>query len=163
MATEIILPKVDMVMENGTFVEWLKNEGDQVKKGDPLFVILTDKATIEIESPADGILAGLSAKPDDIIPVTSVIGYVIKEGEKVPNVPKVIISGVKEQLMTDLQVEKSLPLDEIVEQQEQLIRATPLARKMAGELGLDLTKIKGRGPRGRIYRNAHDLLCLSRY
>ena len=58
MATEVIMPKVDMVMETGTFVEWLKKEGDHVNKGDPLFVITTDKAAIEIESPADGILAG---------------------------------------------------------------------------------------------------------
>ena len=59
MATEVIMPKVDMVMDNGTFVEWLKQEGEQVEKGDPLFVVLTDKANIEIEAPASGILAGL--------------------------------------------------------------------------------------------------------
>ena len=62
MATEVIMPKVDMVMETGTFVEWLKKEGEHVNKGDPLFVITTDKAAIEMESPADGILAGVNAK-----------------------------------------------------------------------------------------------------
>ncbi len=51
MATEVIMPKVDMVMETGTFVEWLKKEGEHVNKGDPLFVIDTDKAAIEVESP----------------------------------------------------------------------------------------------------------------
>jgi pyruvate dehydrogenase E2 component (dihydrolipoamide acetyltransferase) len=59
MATEVIMPKVDMVMETGTLVEWLIKEGGQVNKGDALFVITTDKAAIEVESPADGILAGV--------------------------------------------------------------------------------------------------------
>ena len=58
MAYEIIMPKVDMVMETGTFVEWLKKEGEPVKQGEPLFVIMTDKSAIEVEAPADGILAG---------------------------------------------------------------------------------------------------------
>jgi pyruvate dehydrogenase E2 component (dihydrolipoamide acetyltransferase) len=73
MATAVIMPKVDMVMETGTFVEWLKGEGEHVEKGEPLFVIMTDKASIEIESPGSGVLAGVRAKPDQVIPVTEVI------------------------------------------------------------------------------------------
>src|SRR5512133_2353589 len=84
MATEVIMPKVDMVMETGTFVEWLKKEGEQVNKGDALFVITTDKAAIEIESPADGILSGVRAKVDDVIPVTEVIAYILAPGEALP-------------------------------------------------------------------------------
>src|SRR4030067_410631 len=84
MATEVILPKVDMVMETGTFVEWLKQEGDVVEKGQPLFVILTDKAAIEIEAPVSGILAGVKAKPDDVIPVSETIAYILQPGEKLP-------------------------------------------------------------------------------
>ena len=91
MATELIMPKVDMVMEEGTFVEWLKQEGDRVEKGDPLFVILTDKANIEIESPASGVLAGLSANPDDVIPVSEVIGYVLAEGETVADLAHPVV------------------------------------------------------------------------
>ena len=72
MATEVIMPKVDMVMETGTFVEWLKEEGDTVEKGEPIFIVLTDKANIEVESPGSGVLAGITAKPDDVIPVTEV-------------------------------------------------------------------------------------------
>ena len=84
MAVEIIVPKVDMVMETGTFVEWLKKEGETVQKGESLFVILTDKATIECEAPASGVLAGLAASPDDVIPVTQVIGYILAPGEALP-------------------------------------------------------------------------------
>ena len=84
MATEVIMPKVDMVMDDGTFVEWLKQEGEQVEKGDPLFVVLTDKANIEIEAPASGILSGVTAQPDDVIPVTEVIAYILEPGEALP-------------------------------------------------------------------------------
>ena len=73
MATEVIMPKVDMVMETGTFVEWLKQEGECVNKGDPLFIISTDKANIEIESPGDGVLAGLK---DGIIAIDTGGGLV---------------------------------------------------------------------------------------
>ena len=81
MATEVIMPKVDMVMETGTFSEWLIKEGEHVNKGDPLFVIETDKSAIEMESPADGILAGVHAKQNDVIPVTEVIAYILAPGE----------------------------------------------------------------------------------
>ena len=84
MATEVIMPKVDMVMETGTFVEWLKEEGDTVEKDEPIFIVLTDKANIEVESPASGILAGIAAKPDDVIPVTEVIAYILAPGESLP-------------------------------------------------------------------------------
>ncbi len=84
MAIEVILPKVDMVMETGTFVEWLKQEGEAVEKGQPLFVIMTDKAAIEIEAPASGILAGVRAKADDVIPVSQTIAYILQPGEKLP-------------------------------------------------------------------------------
>src|SRR5512145_1276077 len=94
MATEVIMPKVDMVMETGTFVEWLKKEGEHVNKGDPLFVIDTDKAAIEMESPADGVLAGVKAKLNDVIPVTEVIAYILAPGESLPtkNVPPQVLT-----------------------------------------------------------------------
>ena len=84
MAVEIIMPKVDMIMETGTFVEWLKDEGEKVSKGEMLFVIITEKASIECESPASGLLGGCIAKPDDVIPVTEVIGYILEPGEQPP-------------------------------------------------------------------------------
>src|SRR5512147_3207596 len=85
MATEVIMPKVDMVMETGTFVEWLKQEGEHVNKGDPLFVIDTDKAAIEMESPADGILSGVRAKLNHVIQVTEVIVYSLASGKALPD------------------------------------------------------------------------------
>ena len=187
MATEIIMPKVDMVMDNGTFVEWLKKEGDTVKKGESIFVLLTDKATIEAESPADGILAGLTAKKDDVIPVTTVIGYILAPGEKLPEkaptvqaaspkptatpaavaavpapapAPSVQAPSVQAPVAQALVVPVpvvptavALPAKApIAPTSAQDIRATPLARAMAKEMGIDLTQVPGRGPRGRIYK-----------
>ena len=153
MATEVILPKVDMVMETGTFVEWLKKEGDHVNKGDPLFIISTDKANIEIESTADGILAGIKAKLNDVIPVTEVIAYLLAPGEALPTkaAPQSVVAATAP---STAKVVTAVELAEaVVEAAEPgRVRATPLARRMAHELGMDLTQITGRGPRGRIHK-----------
>jgi pyruvate dehydrogenase E2 component (dihydrolipoamide acetyltransferase) len=153
MPTEVIMPKVDMLMETGTFVEWLKKEGEHVNKGDPLFVITTEKAAIELESPGDGILAGVKAKADDVIPVTEVMAYILAPGEALPAkaAPQPVVSTsaqstVKAEVAVDLvtAVAETTELDKV--------RATPVARRMAEELGMDLTQISGRGPRGRIHK-----------
>ena len=150
MATEVIMPKVDMVMETGTLVEWLIEEGGHVNKGDALFVITTDKAAIEVESPADGILAGVNAKADDVIPVTEVIAYILAPGESLPvaKPPQPIAASSTVQVETA--VEPKIALVENAECDK--VRATPVARRMAEELGMDLTQIPGRGPRGRIHK-----------
>lgn len=146
MATEVIMPKVDMVMDEGTFVEWLKQEGDHVEKGEPLFVILTDKANIEIEAPASGILAGVRARPDDVIPVTEVIAYILEPGEALPKAEPRPTAQAEVPIAAEPQVaEAPWPGDGKV-------RATPVARRLAVELGLDLTQVPGRGPRGRIHK-----------
>jgi pyruvate dehydrogenase E2 component (dihydrolipoamide acetyltransferase) len=152
MATEVIMPKVDMVMETGTFVEWLVKEGGQATKGDPLFVIITEKAAIEVESPADGILSGVTAKPDDIIPVTEVIAYILAPGETLPTksspqpAAPAPVSGskIETKVETAMVVAESNGFDKV--------RATPVARRMAEEMGVDLTQINGRGPHGRIHK-----------
>jgi pyruvate dehydrogenase E2 component (dihydrolipoamide acetyltransferase) len=158
MPTEIIMPKVDMVMETGTFVEWLKKEGQEVKKGEALFVIMTDKAAIECESPASGVLAGVSARPDDVIPVTNVIGYILSPGEASP-IPAAdrpsllpVASQEASQTVTASPSKTGIPIS-AAEGSEQLLRATPLARQVARELGVELSAIKGSGPRGRIYKS----------
>lgn len=150
MATEVIMPKVDMVMETGTFVEWLVKEGGHVNKGDPLFVIMTDKAAIEVEAPADGILTGATAKADDVIPVTQVIGYILAPGEAPPAKAAsqpVAVAPVP------AKVEAAEPAKVTAGASEPCkVRATPVARRMAEAQGIDLSKIAGRGPRGRIHK-----------
>jgi pyruvate dehydrogenase E2 component (dihydrolipoamide acetyltransferase) len=157
MAVEVILPKVDMVMETGTFVEWFKQEGQQVVKGEPLFTILTDKAAIEIESPASGTLAGVSAKPDDVIPVSETIAYILAPGERLPErrngafatsgTAGAAASAVPAETATGAVVSEAAPSPTAPAGK---VRASPVARRMAAELGLNLNTLSGRGPRGRI-------------
>ena len=81
MAEPIIMPKFEMSQEIGTIVEWSKNEGDKVEKGEPILVVETDKVTMDVECPASGVLAGLRGKPGESIPVTENIGYDQQPGE----------------------------------------------------------------------------------
>jgi pyruvate dehydrogenase E2 component (dihydrolipoamide acetyltransferase) len=156
MKAEVIMPKVDMDQETGTLVEWLKQEGDAVKKGEPLFVILTSKAAIEIEAPETGILRGVTAKKDDVVPVTEVIAYIVSPDEKFEApaakteptaTPVVAVSPVAVE-----QTKSETSQTVIVAGDASQVRATPLARAIAREKGLDLTTVSGRGSRGRIYK-----------
>jgi len=156
MKAEVIMPKVDMDQETGTLVEWLKQEGDTVKKGEPLFVILTAKATIEIEAESSGILRGITAKKDDVIPVTEVIAYIVSPDEKfeAPAVKTVQPAAVSSTPAVSANTEKASPTaaPTMVAVNAEDVRATPLARAIAREKGLDLSVVPGRGPRGRIYK-----------
>jgi len=158
MKAEVIMPKVDMDQETGTMVEWLKQEGDAVKKGEPLFVILTSKAAIEIESPETGILRGVTAKKDDVIPVTEVIAYIVSPDEKFEaptaktesSIVPAATSSPSSAVAGTAKSEAIQPV--MVAGDASQVRATPLARAIAQEKGLDLTIVPGRGPRGRIYK-----------
>lgn len=162
MPTDVIVPKVDMVMESGTFVEWLKKEGEHVERGDPLFIVTTDKANIEAESPATGTLAGLKAKPGDVLPVTQVIAYILGPGESLPTgndraQPSPAVEAVA--AAPAAPVSLVAPTPTVVGDNRSKIRATPLARKLAHEMGVDLARVPGRGPHGRVHKA--DVLCFS--
>jgi pyruvate dehydrogenase E2 component (dihydrolipoamide acetyltransferase) len=152
MATEVIMPKVDMVMETGTFFEWLKKEGESVSKGDPLFVTETDKSSIEVESPADGILAGLRAKQGDVIPVTEVIAYILAPGEALPGkkIPEQVVTITAPAAV--ITPELALAVPAVTPLDGDKVRVTPVARHLAEELHIDLVQVTGHGPRGRIHK-----------
>ena len=155
MATEVIMPKVDMVMEAGTFMEWLKHEGDFVRKDEPLFIIMTDKAAIEIGAPASGILAGVKARPEDVIPVSETIAYLLAEGESLPDGASKALEPASPAKANErqpaLEAAEARPAPPPIAGNKK-VRATPLARRMAAQLGLDLKQIDGRGPKGRIHK-----------
>jgi pyruvate dehydrogenase E2 component (dihydrolipoamide acetyltransferase) len=161
MAIEVIMPKVDMVMDTGTLVEWLKKEGDPVEKGEPIFIVLTDKANIEVESPGSGILAGVTAKPDDVIPVTEVIAYILEPGEALPRkaaVAPVAVTAAAQGAPAAPAIPHPAPA--IIEQPSAApatngngkVRATPAARRLAAELGVDLAQVAGTGANSRIHK-----------
>ena len=160
MATEVFIPKVDMVMETATFVEWLIDEGEHVEKGQPLFVILTDKAAMEIEAPASGTLAGIKALPDEVLPVSETIAFILEPGEKLPEIVQVSTTapttGV-EKTATPAESLIPVPAQNAITpinsgDGHHKVRATPVARRLATTLGIDLARISGRGPKGRIHK-----------
>lgn len=134
MAEPIIMPKFEMSQEIGTIVEWSKNEGDTVEKGETILVVETDKVTMDVESPASGIMAGLRGKPGDAIPVTEIIGYILEPGEELPEeaVSESVSEGIKHAGKPG--------------------GATPLAQRMAEKAGVDVTAIQGSGAGGKVTR-----------
>jgi pyruvate dehydrogenase E2 component (dihydrolipoamide acetyltransferase) len=87
MAREVILPKIGVDMTEGKILEWKKKEGDWVKKGDPLFVMETEKVTWEVVAPESGIVVKVMAKAGDVLPVGTIVAYIVKPGEKMPQIP----------------------------------------------------------------------------
>src|SRR5688572_25098765 len=84
MPTPIIMPKFEMAQETGTVSKWLKQEGDLIEKGEPILEVETDKINMEVESPANGVLGGISAGPGAVVPIGQAIAYILKPGETLP-------------------------------------------------------------------------------
>lgn len=153
--TDVIMPKMGDGMEEGTLVEWLKKEGDSVKSGEVIGTIQTDKATLELESPASGKLAGLLIKSGDTVPVGQPIGAILKDGEKLPTTWG---SGSGSAPAT-AEDKPSAPAEASAvapaanghaSAESGRVKASPLARKIAAERGIDLSTVVGSGPGGRI-------------
>ena len=148
MAIEVILPKVDMDMSTGRISKWLVADGAEVKKGDPLFEIETDKAAMEVESPGTGKLGQISAKEGDEVPIGQVIAYIFAAGEtagevaQVKHATPILDAPAKAAPVAVVENSTSSPSSEI--------RATPLARRIAKENGVELSSVKGSGPHGRV-------------
>src|SRR2546423_15551739 len=84
MATDVLMPALGMNQETGRLVEWLRREGETVTRGEPLMEVETDKATVEIEAPASGVLAGVTARPGDEVPVGQAVAMILAPGESLP-------------------------------------------------------------------------------
>src|SRR4029434_8150872 len=84
MAISVVMPALEMAQDSGKLVSWLKQEGESVRKGEMLLEVETDKAVVEVEAAADGILAGITAKPGDVVHVGHTIAWLVKPGETVP-------------------------------------------------------------------------------
>ncbi len=147
MAVEIILPRVDMDMATGRFTQWFFAEGESVAKGKPLFEIETDKAAMEVDAPVNGILRGVTAKPGDVLPVGSVIGWLCAVGE--------VFAAPRRDAVAEVAAGPSPAARARVEAAPSAapsegLRATPKARHLARLAGLDIAKVKGSGPHGRV-------------
>jgi len=129
MSKEFLMPKLGMTMEEGTVTKWLKKEGDKVTKDEPIVEVMTDKVNMEVESPYDGILLKIVAQEGEVVPILKPIAIIGEQGE-------------------EIKVQEAPP-QETVPQSEK-IKASPAAKRLAKELGVDITVIKGTGPGGRI-------------
>jgi pyruvate dehydrogenase E2 component (dihydrolipoamide acetyltransferase) len=158
MVREIILPKLGQTMEEGTIVEWLKEEGDEVKRGEVIFTTESDKATLEVEAPGKGYLRKILVPAGEMVPVLTVVGLMTRTLDE-------DLSGYEEQFQVSgfrSQVaEATTPAPAEPETGaetrffgknlvSQRIFASPRARKLAREKGVDLSLVVGTGPNGRI-------------
>ncbi len=154
MAHEVIMPALGMAQDTGKLVNWLLSEGDQVKTGDILFEVETDKSTMEVESQADGYLHGISADAGDDVPVGQVIALI----SDTPGTGERILPATKEAEPATTEPEKptkSPPAEALALRSEDVpaapvaptnkILASPKAKRLASEMGLDLADLAAAG------------------
>ncbi len=157
MATDVIMPALGMAQEKGTLVSWLKAEGESITKGEPLMAVETDKATVEVEAPASGILANLAANPGDEVPVGQRIAVILAPGESLGKEGAKVKPAFSAPAATPSAAPQS-PSAEAAPSPSPAGRAaaSPAAKRIAKEKGIDMTNLKGSGPGGSIV--AEDVL-----
>ena len=158
MAISVVMPALEMAQETGKLVTWLKKEGEQVKKGDMLLEVETDKAVVEIEAQSDGILGGVTANTGDVIPVGQTIAWLLKPGESVPQQGTPVQTGRTGAAAAPAAPAADAPAGQAPADSASAAgaRISPKARKLAREHGVDIAKVKGSGPGGEIL--ADDIL-----
>jgi pyruvate dehydrogenase E2 component (dihydrolipoyllysine-residue acetyltransferase) len=153
MANEVKLPRLGQGMEAGTINKWLKSEGDTVAKGEPLFEVDTDKVTQEVESDFAGVLLKI-VLPSGEAPVGQTIAFIGEKGEAVPAEPAGAGSASGEPEPAETRKPEPRPSSASARAEAQSnggrIKASPLARRIARERGVDLASLSGTGPDGRI-------------
>jgi pyruvate dehydrogenase E2 component (dihydrolipoamide acetyltransferase) len=149
MAVEVIMPRLTHDMQAGIFVRWLVKAGQSVKRGELLFEVETDKAVAEVAAEADGVLRAVCVQEGDRVPIGETIAYLAGADEELPD-------------PCEQQDRPTLPKDSSARGENQFykaavgaeerprINATPIARRMAREKGIDLNLLEGSGPHGRI-------------
>ena len=181
MAETISMPKLGFDMAEGTLIRWVKNEGENVNKGDVLAEIETDKATVEVESSASGVVRKLLVEAGSVVPVGDPIAVVGSADEKIEDAPTTAAEPktekkTDEQAGPELKTEpgdaqkqeaKAAPLPSDTKQsqpaqapvsqaaapvQEGPVKASPLAKKIARDNNVDLARLQGSGPGGRVVR-----------
>jgi pyruvate dehydrogenase E2 component (dihydrolipoamide acetyltransferase) len=150
MATSVVMPALEMAQETGKLVSWLKKEGEPVKKGEMLLEVETDKAVVEVEALADGVLGGITAQVGDVVPVGQTIAFLLAPGESAPS-PSASPAPQSGRKM-DSAPPPSGPAGTAAAAPARggSGRISPKARKIAQEHGIDLATLQGSGPGGEI-------------
>ena len=147
MATVVVMPKLGLTMTEGSIESWVKSEGERVEKGEPLVVIMTEKVTYEYEAPASGILRAIHHREGEVVPVAKPIAVIGASEEALPDIGAVG-EEVKAAEKVPPMAKKAVPPPV----RRERVLASPLARKIAREEGVDLAAIEGTGPGGRIVK-----------
>ena len=147
------MPKLGVDMQEGEIIEWKKQEGDVVNEGDILLEIMSDKTNMELEAEDSGVLLKITRQAGETVPVTEVIGYIGAEGEVVAdNAASAPAAEAAPQVEEVATVEAPVVAAQApVVHEGGKVRATPKARKVARELGIDLAQVPGTGAKGRVH------------
>jgi pyruvate dehydrogenase E2 component (dihydrolipoamide acetyltransferase) len=168
MAISVVMPALEMAQETGKLISWLKKEGEAVAKGEPLLEIETDKAVMEIESPGDGVLAGVKVQAGTEVPVGRTIAWIVRPGEVPPADEIAVESGRRTTAGAPMGSAISTaasanqpptPTTSTAQAVNQAIRISPKARRLAGERGVNLADVRGSGAGGEIL--ASDILAVA--
>ena len=154
MAVSVVMPALEMAQETGKLVSWLKKEGEQVKKGEMLLEVETDKAVVEVEAAQDGILAGITAQVGDVVPVGQTIAWLVQPGEQPPAASATPAQTGRQN--TQPAAAAPAARTESAAAPAASPRISPKARKLASEHGVDIKQVTGSGPGGEIL--ADDIL-----
>lgn len=154
MAIEIIMPKLGVDMQEGEIIEWKKQEGDFVNEGDVILEMMSDKTSMELEAEESGVLLKIVHGNGATVPVTEVIAYLGAEGETVEagSAPVVEPAAAIEEVPAGRTPVIVAPAAAAKPQGGGKVRATPAARKLARELGIDLGLVPGTGANGRVHK-----------
>src|SRR5436190_16869156 len=141
------MPALGMAQETGKLLRWMKGEGDRVSKGEALMEIETDKVTVEIEAPADGTLAGISAAEGDDVPVGRAIAFVLAHGEALPEPAATVVVAAPVPAPVAADANGAAKVDDGGARR---ILASPKARRLAQEHGVRIEDVRGTGPHGAV-------------
>lgn len=148
MPISVVMPALEMAQETGKLISWLKKEGQQVAKGEPLLEVETDKAVLEVEAPADGILAGIKVREGDVVPVGQTIAWLVSPGEEPPAEAATVASMAQASQPAVRAAAAPAPVAE--SSKSAGAKLSPKARRLAREYNVDLSKVRGTGPDGAI-------------
>jgi pyruvate dehydrogenase E2 component (dihydrolipoamide acetyltransferase) len=152
MAFSVVMPALEMAQETGKLLAWRKKDGDRVVKGEPLLEIETDKAVVEVEAPADGILAGIKAHEGADIPVGQTIAWIVAPGEQVPVESAASAPAARAGVHAKAETTPTAPVGATVSSPTSVssVKISPKARRLAKELGVDIANVRGTGPGGEV-------------
>lgn len=150
MLTTIFMPKASMSMAEGTLIRWLKQEGDPIEAGEAVVEIETDKTAMEVESEVGGVLLKKIHAEGDVVPVTTVLGYIGGGMEELKDIPAA--PAAQTAVKVPEQAEKAAPFTPAQTAVSGKTPASPAAKVLAGERGIALDGVKGRGPGGAVLR-----------